>query len=581
MKTLSYDMKTMWDVNNDTLLLGIGAVTGDFVLRLSEEIQKTAAWQKLQAILPSDKLIAYFQSRLGKEIYPFVSQMMVLRQKKSKTPMWLPKSGIFTLLRDLWPKDEVPLKNDFKRELQFLWQRNRAAWGTGLKRKIKYWRSYFFSKSKTAAKTPVIAVRYSEGLDLTRRSDIAWFPQSGLKPEQVLICYSGSIKEKPQGMPMVSLSSWRPAKTAFTLLKEYRFWTLNSLERWVKEIAEDLLAEIGYWSDFYAEYNVKLFLLPEMGQPTSIAQGIAFDLVGGLSVGKQRSETGFPLKTYVSFHTKDLQFIWNKRMIDYLHPPINQVATAVIAGYLNDVIFSPVSQELTDLKNELNSNGAKFIVTLYDTGHGGETYFSSQDLEALYRVFLDWVLTDPTVGLVIKSKKDYIIATLPGIHKLLAQAEKTGRCLRLGNTFGRLASDASKIADFAVGYTVSSAVTEAVIAGCRGIHYQKAYPKQHDYYRWGLDQIVFNDLVGMMRELKKYKADPTSNPKLGNWAEYLDQLDPFRDGRGGERMGTYLRWCLEGFSAGRDREAVLEQANEKYTTAWGKDKFMTFKGGNT
>ena len=54
----------------------------------------------------------------------------------------------------------------------------------------------------------------------------------------------------------------------------------------------------------------------------------------------------------------------------------------------------------------------------------------------------------------------------------------------------------------------------------------------------------------------------------------LDELDPFRDGRAAERMGTYLQWLLEGFRAGLDRETVMADAAERYTAAWGKDKVM-------
>jgi len=52
----------------------------------------------------------------------------------------------------------------------------------------------------------------------------------------------------------------------------------------------------------------------------------------------------------------------------------------------------------------------------------------------------------------------------------------------------------------------------------------------------------------------------------------LDELDPFRDGRAAERMGTYISWLLEGFRAGFDRETVMADAAERYGARWGKDK---------
>ena len=61
---------------------------------------------------------------------------------------------------------------------------------------------------------------------------------------------------------------------------------------------------------------------------------------------------------------------------------------------------------------------------------------------------------------------------------------------------------------------------------------------------------------------------------------YYNDLDPFRDGRAAERIGDYLRWLLDGFEAGRDREAALADAAERYCGKWGEDKVVTISGAN-
>ena len=61
----------------------------------------------------------------------------------------------------------------------------------------------------------------------------------------------------------------------------------------------------------------------------------------------------------------------------------------------------------------------------------------------------------------------------------------------------------------------------------------------------------------------------------------LDELDPFRDGRAAERMGTYLQWLIEGFRDGRDREAIMADAAERYCTTWGSDKVTQVEAGVT
>ena len=52
----------------------------------------------------------------------------------------------------------------------------------------------------------------------------------------------------------------------------------------------------------------------------------------------------------------------------------------------------------------------------------------------------------------------------------------------------------------------------------------------------------------------------------------LDEIDPFRDGRAAERMGTYLKWLIDDFKDGLDRDTAMAQAAERYCQAWGQDK---------
>ena len=80
-----------------------------------------------------------------------------------------------------------------------------------------------------------------------------------------------------------------------------------------------------------------------------------------------------------------------------------------------------------------------------------------------------------------------------------------------------------------------------------------------------------------MASLKKYKGNPHSNSELGDWTPFLDELDPFRDGRGGERMGIYMRWLLESFDNGKNRDEVIQSANKLYAEKWGSDKVVNME----
>ena len=135
-----------------------------------------------------------------------------------------------------------------------------------------------------------------------------------------------------------------------------------------------------------------------------------------------------------------------------------------------------------------------------------------------------------------------ILGQLPEIGGLMEKAEMTGRWMNLTNVFGRSPSDASQVADMSVGIGISSAVTEAVAAGGRGIHLDLTRQRSFPFYQWGYEKVVFDDVESMMAALRRYKADPNREPELGDFSQRMDQIDPFCDGRAGERVGTYIRW---------------------------------------
>ena len=57
--------------------------------------------------------------------------------------------------------------------------------------------------------------------------------------------------------------------------------------------------------------------------------------------------------------------------------------------------------------------------------------------------------------------------------------------------------------------------------------------------------------------------------------QFLDDLDPFRDGKAAYRIGTYLHWLIQGYNQGLDKETTMFQAAEKYKKKWGEDKVIT------
>ena len=592
-------------------------LTVDFAMKIFEKVEGYSIYKNFASHLGSDKTMLYFQACIKKEIKPYVLKMLdckVGSLKVNKKSIRIPSTGIFALLKDSCPSDEFHINNSLVNRIFYCL----FDLLMGFLRKVKIkvvntWNQYWccHNLNKFSETKPKIAVHYCEGIDFKRRNDINWFPKSGIGKDRLLIYldYHGlqkkygflySIPEQivtnlkelgiewiliPRGLMVAKQQKmWLPKEGNRLKWKINSEWKrTNQIEKWIIRTAKKLMEEVHFWKSFFITFNVKLLFLPDEGVPTIIAQGVAFDLLekkAGIVIGKQRSDLSSAPKAFATCYTKDIIFIWNKRGTEYLELPYNKVNSAIISGHQNDNIFFQSNTEMENVRKKLIESGVKFIIALFDTGHGNplERNFSTSDMEVFYGRFLNWVLEDSSIGLVIKSKKPYILETLPNIQTVLVEAESTGRCIRLANEFGRLPSDASRIAHMAVGASTSSAVTEAVILGSKGIHYCDKFPQRHEYYIWGYEKLVFTDIDRMVDALKRYKDNPDSNPELGDWTSYLDLLDPFRDGCASERMGTYIRWCLDGFDVGLNREDVIKQANRKYVATWGDDKVIKFVG---
>lgn len=595
MNTSTNDVGSPLVDNIDEIVSGLAA-------KILDRIKVRAVYKDFSTAIGSDKVPFYFQGRLRAEIKPYV--IRILKNRKA----YVPEKHIFLLLRELLESYGIPMNKNSK--LSRIHELGSLSLKEFLGRKMlliaNIWNRLWYDCKIEELKgnNPMVGVHFGEGIGIGRRSDVHWFPQSKVEPDRVLLFINENSLEKKYGLfvrpnkPLLKELGVSPFKWVLVpqkrLIGIYKgVWApkkiklpkwVNALnekisdgfDKWIFNICKELLCEIDFWKSFLEEFNVKILYYSGEGSTAVIVQGIAFDVLGekgGFTVGKQRSDIGHSLKFLTTYHTKDIVFTWNRRNPEYFKPPCNRVCSQIVAGHPNDANFLQHIVEMEDVKRQFNKKGVTFVVALFDTAHGENIYnFLSAEVELVYTRFLNWMLEDNTLGFVIKSKKPIILKTLPNIHSLLKSAEATGRCIRL--PFSYFPSAAAQVADVVVGLNVSTAATEAVIAGCRGVHYHSSFPRTHEYYRWGYGKLVFDNLDLMMNALKSYKADKSSNPELGNWTPYLDLIDPFRDGRAGERMGTYFKWCLEGFDEGLNRDEVMSRANKKYASLWGDDKVI-------
>jgi hypothetical protein len=603
----------MKDENGTSLWYETKAGAADCALKITEQLKSTPAYKELSLRVKNPRLPVYFQYIIQSEIYPFVRQAYMIRWHKrnnktiphKESMVLLPKIGLFGELKKCWDFEDVPAELVNPISLRAL---NNVLCKEVLLKLIKSLIKgpvislteifYGIRKRNLPARTdkPCIACQYNEGINFSKRNDLNWYPGSGINPEKILIYFDmldtitcAVVKKEiiqqieEQRFKWVAIrknvvegqqSVWRPPKLcADPLIKKSA--GENKLEEWLIKRGNELLKRIHYWRSFYDDFNIKIHYMPAEYDTENIVQAIAFDINKkgtGALVGKHRSEFILPTRSCIGSSPKHVFFIWSRNVEFAVKPNYDFKDVLVISGYPNDIFTKHENFCLIP-----RSNGAKFVIAFFDDGGSDFSHFGKEDVAKFYNAFLQWVLDDPEVGLTIKSKKPFIISESHTIHALLDSAIATGRCVRVPDEFGRFPSDASYGADMAVGCGISTAATEAVIGGCRGIHYNNANLKNHRYYRWGFEHLIFNNLERLLAALKQYKRDPKEKRLLGDWSLHMDELDPFRDGKGGEREGVYMRWLLEAFDKGKSRDEAIKYANSRYGAQWGTDKIIDMK----
>ena len=192
------------------------------------------------------------------------------------------------------------------------------------------------------------------------------------------------------------------------------------------------------------------------------------------------------------------------------------------------------------------------------------------------------------MGLILKPKGASPFLQLKDTKGILDEAVATGRCLlleedsefhreywRKNNLFTVLPALA---ADVTVSVSLTTPGRESALAGTRAIYYNHLLLRDHPICRSdAAGNLAFSDVSSLIQAIRDYRSG--KRPGLGDHSSLLDEIDPFRDGRAGERIGTYIRWFLEELNAGRSRDEALSLVNERYSTLWGVDK--TIRGAGT
>ena len=597
----------LWGPDGSSLAFEVSRLVTRYAVRIVKRLHETEVYRHLQTVIREDVLDAYYVRYVWDKIRPALGAYCLTeygsREDRRRGPrtIGIEDGLLYPLFRDAWDVRGYEVVQHGGIDIRVL--------GDRIRRSVKSMLSGVITSGGTNSRrygpeAPAcrIAVEAGEGVDPTRRSDLFWFYDGEVDPARVLVYFTyrheylepieWTVGELERiGINWVALRwgaagrrvlPWSPGFipcwTRARFFKLVESCSVRDPESaFVVKTASGLLREVDYWRAFFRAHKVKVQFSISPAHLMGMAQRMALDLEDGIQVGTQRNFICTEGDTH-GRRPQHVFFVWGDTRNAFDPRSYNCDKYVLVSGFVYDAAISKHKSHAEEIKTQLRARGVTFTVALVDNAFG-DFHITRNMTVRFYRAFLEWLIETEDAGLVIKPKKPRQLRGLSGIHELLSQAKQTGRCIELSHALGRLPSDASACADLSVGMCISSAAIEAAIAGYRAVHCDLSRLHGHPFYRWGFQKVVFDGVDQLIDAINRFKRDRASEPDLGDHALVLDQLDPFRDGNAGRRIGEYMGWLLEAFDAGKDRDGAIAYANGRYAEQWGADKVIRLVDG--
>lgn len=432
-----------------------------------------------------------------------------------------------------------------------------------------------------------IMATYAMGISRDKRNDISYFHASDIKPgrmaffikthkmtpspqefqwleENHAVCYAGPMVKRA----IPGVHPWKLSPGLEKILEDFYGIYLKTVRRcfpgrksrsfWLLDKYWEMGIETARWKDFFYNHQISI-IVHQVPAETNFIPTLAISEMDGMAVSMERSIL-LDYCTYIHNQAGHLHFVTGPYSVTQIPEPSFSLCT-IQAGGLNMEVDHGVIEEIGKLRNQ-----SEIIVTIFD--EMPTDWFVGDSIGQLYQAMIQLVDKDGRFGLLIKSKKQQVLDRLKHIYKEVQRLKTKGKCLEAD--WKVTPSTAAAHSDLVV-CIPSTAALESVLIGTRTIIFNPMRSTSGIFYsNNGLGRRVFHDSQTLVDALERYANG--ADDSIGDCSDLVSFIDPFNDKRGAERIGNYLKWCLEGFDAGLDRSQTITAANERYMKEWGSDK---------
>lgn len=427
-----------------------------------------------------------------------------------------------------------------------------------------------FNASEASLPSLLVLQEDDLSLDCSYRTQPHWlFSEDGKPPFQTIVLKTGSIVDPlPVDNKVMKEQNIISISQKEMYLRSRRFWSLHPIQQCVRKdfwkcalisvfgssveveaafvVARLLYIAIVYGLAAFCEQNqVKAFMTCENYMIQADAMQLIAPALGITTLSYQYSNMGAvgPLMMTTADIMLTFAPLYHQR---WSHNGIRP-GKLVDMGYLYDTSFDCVRQRASEHTRRLADAGAQFVICYFDESVQTDKYglISEEDLCTEISTLLRLVLSDPSIGLVVKTQfQRNSPQNFDEIASVRAAAKATGRYIELkrGNLRNIIfPAEAALSADIAIGHAVgATAPLEAALTGVRSIILNPYGIRSGNDVLYAQANIVYPSMIDALEAIRNFRAGAPEHAGLGDWSPIIDQFDPFQDGNAGHRFRNLL-----------------------------------------
>ena len=182
-------------------------LTTDISLEIVSDLSQREPYKALSRLISKEKADLFFEKLVRSNIYPVLRTAYV--PAKESGPMisrnklgvvWVGHGGLGDILQNYWPFSDVPLilghSIGFRRSARLV-ARKHLKYVKKIRRFMNELLKGRPGVEQLCDIGPTIAVHYIEGIDLSRRSELFWYPSSKIEPQRILIFFDSVPSSNP------------------------------------------------------------------------------------------------------------------------------------------------------------------------------------------------------------------------------------------------------------------------------------------------------------------------------------------------------------------------------------------------